>query len=170
VLRHVDRLLLPDVAAALRMPEPVVVEIDALVRQALVPLGGVPALRAALATGPPPPVALAGRVLAPLIDAVSPSYLAAPAATLPGPRPDPELGAGTPEARPRRIPGVVVALAIVGGLAVVTAGRQLVESDPPPLPPPVPPPCTTVAVGASGPVIATLPPLSLQPPAACPAP
>jgi hypothetical protein len=146
------------------------VEIDALVRQALVPLGGVHALRAALSTGPPPPVALAGRVLAPLIDAVSPSYLSAPAATLPGPRIDPDLGSAPAAARPRRIPGIVVALAIVGGLAAVTAGRQLVASDPQPLPPPMPPPCTTVPTGAPLPAIATLPPLSPQPPTACQAP
>jgi hypothetical protein len=176
VLRHVDLLLLPDVAAALRMPEPIVAEIDALVREALAPLGGIPALRAELSAGPPP-LALAGRVLAPLIEAVSPSYLAAPLPPTPGLIGDPDVGIGARARRGQRhLPGWAVALAIVAGLAAISAARQVAGSDPGRLPPAVPASCTTLAAATGPEVAATLPPvggqvpLSPQPPAACPAP
>jgi hypothetical protein len=173
VLRHVDRMLLPDVAAALRLPEGTVAEIDALVRDALGPVGGVPALRGALSADPPP-IALTGRVLAPLIDAVSPSYLVAPASTVPLLDVDDDAGRSARHAvrrarafgaePTRRVPGVVVALAILAALAAITAGRQLLggaERTPPPQPP-----ATTVPAPVTVPVPAVeLQPVSVSAPA-----
>ncbi len=167
VLSHVDRMLPPDVAAALRVPDATAEEIDRVVLEALAPIGGVPALRAAVSSGPPP-VALAGRVVARLVEALTPTYIVPLAAS--GPRLVGELEAPAgAEPTSRRVPGIVVALAIVGVLAAVSAGRQLATKEPSP---PAPPPCTTLA--AAPPASATLPPLSplpvSPPPAACPAP
>jgi DNA-directed RNA polymerase specialized sigma24 family protein len=177
VLRHVDRMLLPDVAAALRMPEGTVAEIEALVRDALGPVGGVPALRGALSMDPPP-IALTGRVLAPLIDAVSPSYLVAPASSVPlfvGDEIDRSGDAGARRggrafgtAPVRRVPGLVVALLILAALAGITAGRQLLGTDRRPAPPP---PATTVPAPVTMPLPAPeaqLPPASVSAPTPSP--
>jgi hypothetical protein len=181
VLLHVDRMLLPDVAAALRLPEETVAEIDELVLRALQPVGGIAALRAAVTAGPPP-LALTGRVLAPLIDAVNPVYLA-PVASAAWWAPITELDdrPAAQERPSRRSTGLLVALAIVGVLAAATAARQLAAQDPPPATPAppapqAPAPCTTLGVLVE-PIVPAPVPIELpapgrvsSPPAACPAP
>jgi hypothetical protein len=167
VLRHVDRMLAPDVAAALRVPDETAEEIDRVVLEALEPLGGLPALRAAVSSGPPP-VALAGRVVARLVEALTPTYVAPLTASGPAFVGGFEVPTEAPRDS-RRVPGLAVALAIIGALAAITAGRHLATDEPPP----APAPCTT----APRPLGATLPPLApvsstavSSPPGACPAP